>query len=218
MVFHFQFPSIQVVRFSPELADTRFPTLFEALKTCSENGLNLNLEIKYLRNSLSVATEQEIKARVASSFPCSRSCSFLRQAEEALALATCQALVEFNADPAHLVLSSFSMEMLAVCAERIPQFRRAMLVWKIPDDWHSTFQRLGCCSLNFSADVCNEAQVRAIAATGTEMYAYTVNDPARAAELLSWGVSGVFSDWCCPPSGASVRPLGVDTSRKRASW
>ncbi len=54
--------SIQVVRFSPEFAGTRFPTLFEALKTCSESGLNLNLEIKHLRNSHD-ATEEEIKAR-----------------------------------------------------------------------------------------------------------------------------------------------------------
>jgi hypothetical protein len=31
-------------------------------------------------------------------------------------------------------------------------------------------------------------------------------------------ISGVVTDWCAPPSGASVMPEGVATSMKRASW
>ena len=33
---------------------------------------------------------------------------------------------------------------------------------------------------------------------------YTVNDPARAAELLAWGVRGVFSD--CPHTILAALP------------
>ena len=39
-----------------------------------------------------------------------------------------------------------------------------------------------------------------------------------ASRSAAMPISGVFTDWCCPPSGASVRPDGVETSRKRASW
>jgi glycerophosphoryl diester phosphodiesterase len=78
----------------------------------------------------------------------------------------------------------------------LPHFKRSYLVEDIPAGWEETVRRLGCVSFQFWHERCSQEQVEACARTGVPLYAYTVNDPARAQELMSWGLAGVFSD--CP--------------------
>ena len=98
----------------------------------------------------------------------------------------------------------------------LPEIPRSYLVIVIPDDWEATARRLGCISLNFHHTSATQEQVAPSptrshvsppdnARIATQVQAvsrqistlcYTVNDAERAAELLSWGVTGVFSD--CP--------------------
>ena len=51
----------------------------------------------------------------------------------------------------------------------------------------------------------------------------TASSSAKAgskAASPSWliPIRGVPTDWCAPPSGASVTPEGVPATMKRASW
>jgi len=167
--------------FSTRFAKEPLPMLSELLLECKALGLGVNLEIKHATDhgdeeptAEEVARERRL-AEVTS--------SFIRQLGHGLA------------DPNKVFFSSFSVAALEVLAERLPEYKRSYLVCSIPTDWEETYQRLGCVSLNFDHKRCSRDEVVAVSSK-VPCFSYTVNDASRAMELLSWGVSGVFSD--CP--------------------
>jgi len=146
-----------------------------------ELGIGLNVEIKHLRQKADDA--------------CPADCE-TASSEREIARETVRVLQEMDVDLGNLVFSSFSTHALEIVKESLPQVKRALLVEAIPDNWREEVERLGCSSLNFNSKLATQKQVAALNAAGQECYSYTVNDGARAWELLQWGVSGVFAD--CP--------------------
>jgi glycerophosphoryl diester phosphodiesterase len=63
-------------------------------------------------------------------------------------------------------------------------------------DWEASYQNLHCFSLNVNHEILDPQRIRNLKSSGTPLLAYTVNEPARAADLLSWGVNAIFTD--CP--------------------
>lgn len=92
------------------------------------------------------------------------------------------------------IVSSFAPAALAAACVAAPALQRALLVDAVPDDWRERLAALGCSMLHADHRQLDRALVRAAAAAGVPVFAYTVNDPARAEILAGWGVAGLFSD------------------------
>lgn len=166
--------------FASEYAGERIPRLTALLQCCRDLNLGLNLEVKHV-------TERSPDVPTASE----------QAMEETLAHVVCDTIETFGVRPCELVFSSFSRPAIAILRSRLPQFQCAFLVEKIPDDWFAFMTRHNCVSLNFGWNEEENTRERIQeCARNVLCYSYTVNDGAVARQLLSWGVSGVFSD--CP--------------------
>jgi glycerophosphoryl diester phosphodiesterase len=60
--------------------------------------------------------------------------------------------------------------------------------------WLAVAQGLGCVACVLNHTLVDAALIQRLHALGLRALVYTVNDPARAAELLSWGLDGVITD------------------------
>jgi glycerophosphoryl diester phosphodiesterase len=99
--------------------------------------------------------------------------------------------------PDHLpppMVSSFKCAALERAHEVAPGIARALLVGRVSGDWQRDIDRLGCAALHAEQRRLDAATVATVTRAGLPLFAYTVNDPARAAELFDWGVAAVFSD------------------------
>ena len=92
------------------------------------------------------------------------------------------------------LLSSFSEAALAAAASVAPDLPRALLLDKLPGDWLERLRRLGCVALDANFRELDEGVIAAAHAAGYRVLSYTVNDPAKAAQLLGWGLDGLITD------------------------
>lgn len=92
------------------------------------------------------------------------------------------------------LLSSFSETSLAAARAAAPELSRALLVEKIPADWRERLAKHACVALNIHHRDATPTLIDAVHAAGYRIAAWTVNDPARAALLLSWGIDAIFTD------------------------
>jgi len=142
------------------------PRFADAARLCRELGLLANVEIK-------PATGHE-----------------LRTAEVVARMAA----DVWRGAPIQPLLSSFSLEALAVARDVAPQLSRGVLFEVVPSGWQADFDVLQAVSLHTDAlplsdDVLAEARARDV-----PVLCYTVNDVAAANRLLARGVSGMFTD------------------------
>ncbi|HUN45384.1 MAG TPA: glycerophosphodiester phosphodiesterase [Stellaceae bacterium] len=118
-----------------------------------------------------------------------------RGAEAATAEATVRFLLEHWPD--HLpppMVSSFKRAALERAHKAAPGIARALLAQELPEDWQAEVDRLGCAAIHLSHRTLSAASAESVTRAGLPLFAYTVNDAARAAELFRWGVTAVFSD------------------------
>ena len=71
---------------------------------------------------------------------------------------------------------------------------RGWITQDLEENWRQTLSRLGCVSLHLHHLSLTEALLTDIHTAGFRVAVWTVNDPARAAELLQWGVDSVITD------------------------
>jgi len=71
---------------------------------------------------------------------------------------------------------------------------RGYLLDTLPDDWLQQAQALGAVAIHTNQRHLTAAQAAAIKQAGLGLFCYTVNDPARAREILGWGVDGFCTD------------------------
>jgi len=148
-------------------AGERMPTLEAAAARCIALGLMANVEIKPCPGR-----EHETGRRVAAD-----AAAYWRDA----------------AVPP--LLSSFSFDALRQARETAPDLPRGMLYGAVPDDWRAqAVDALGCVSLHVDHTRLEEARVHEIKAAGLRVLAYTVNDRARALQLVRWGVDAICTD------------------------
>jgi glycerophosphoryl diester phosphodiesterase len=115
------------------------------------------------------------------------------------AAATAEATVRLLLDrwPDHLpppMVSSFERTALERAREVAPGIARALLVASVRGGWQGDVDRLGCAALHAAERRLTAATAAAVTRAGLPLFAYTVNEPERAAELFGWGVAAVFSD------------------------
>ncbi|MYM32172.1 glycerophosphodiester phosphodiesterase [Duganella sp. CY15W] len=98
-------------------------------------------------------------------------------------------------DPAgYPLLSSFSFDALAAARDAAPELPRGYLLDKIPADWQAQAKQLGAVAIHTNQKQLTPALAAQIKAAGYGLFCYTVNDPARGREILSWGVDGFCTD------------------------
>lgn len=165
--------------FGPVFAGARLPSLDRALAAFEDLDLGANAELKPERGRA-----------------------------EALVRAAAPSLQAFGArHPGRLVVSSFSRRCLAALAAVAPELPRGLLVRAVPRDWRAALRRLGCVALHADGHRLTAAQAAAVRAAGYRLLTYTVNDPAIARRLWSWGVEAVITDR--PDLLLAVAPAGA---------
>ncbi|WP_147200168.1 glycerophosphodiester phosphodiesterase [Pantoea sp. CCBC3-3-1] len=92
------------------------------------------------------------------------------------------------------LLSSFSVIALEAAMQTAPELPRGLLLHEWHDDWQQMTDRLGCVSVHFNHKVLNQQRISQLKAAGLRILVYTVNSPARARELLAWGVDAICTD------------------------
>jgi glycerophosphoryl diester phosphodiesterase len=170
--------------FGAQFAGERIPAFEEAIELLGELGLGANVEIKPARGH-----------------------------EAATARATVEMLQRRwpgNLPPP--LVSSFALEALAVALEVAPELTRGYLFGRLPADWRELAEGLGCATIHCDQRHLSARQVRAVLDAGFPLLAYTVNDPARAREILGWGVVAVFSD--CPDAVVAGLAMAEETLAK----
>jgi len=92
------------------------------------------------------------------------------------------------------LLSSFSPLALDAAREAASDLPRAWLCEYWVDDWRERVVPLGCIALDLKHTLLTKARVDEIHDAGLRIATWTCNDPARAADLLAWGVDTLITD------------------------
>ncbi|APZ42905.1 glycerophosphodiester phosphodiesterase family protein [Acidihalobacter ferrooxydans] len=154
--------------FAAQFAGTRIPRLDNVLERCRALGIGLHLEIKPANPH-----ETDTAAAVA-------------------------ALLHTTALPERLILSSFASATVAAMHELAPEHLRAQGAEHFPENWRELSERLELEAWHVDAAVITPQLAPMLREAGMALRAWTVNDRARAQELIDWGVEAVFTD--APPA------------------
>jgi glycerophosphoryl diester phosphodiesterase len=92
------------------------------------------------------------------------------------------------------LFSSFSYDALLAARTAALEVPRAYLVDTIPSDWRERLEAIGAVALHNNHKHLSPDQAQAVKQAGYGLFCYTVNDPLRAREILSWGVDAFCTD------------------------
>jgi len=92
------------------------------------------------------------------------------------------------------LLSSFSELALESAREVAPDVPRALLMSELPPDWERRVRAVDAVAVHTNHRHLTRALSEAVKAAGFALFCYTVNEPARARELLGWGVDAFCTD------------------------
>jgi glycerophosphoryl diester phosphodiesterase len=160
--------------FAADFKNERLPSLAQYVERLGELGLGANIEIKPVQGH-EASTAVAVVEAVKSAWPPALS------------------------EP---LLSSFSVTALEVAQDLGPAIARGYLVEELPPGWQATAARLGAASVHPWHEPLTQAQLRALKAAGYLVAVYTVNEAARARELLAWGADSLITD--DPPALSAV--------------
>ncbi len=151
---------------SPAYVGEGIPTLWRVGCWLIANGLMANIEIK----------------------PCPG-----KEAETGAAVAIEAALLwKDSAVPP--LLSSFSEAALDAARRAVPELPRALLLDGAPADAIERCQALGCVGIDVNHRALDAALIRRAHEARLKVLTYTVNDPARAADLFAAGLDVLITD------------------------
>jgi len=148
------------------------PLFAEFAAFCRQHGIWMNMEIKPAPG-YEAATGATVAALAAALF-----------ADEIAAGALAQAPL----------LSSFSDAALVAARTAAPQLPRALLLSALGSDWRARAHAVDAVAIHTNHLHLDAAHARAVKDAGFGLFCYTVNDPGRARELLSWGVDAFCTD------------------------
>lgn len=162
--------------FGAEFAGERIPGYTSIVDFCRTNQIWMNVEIK------PAPGWDERTGRVVAALT-----------QERFAAEISRNLI--SSDPRSLPLfSSFSFEALHAAKAEAPDIPRGYLVDVIPPDWQARLDDLGAIALHTNHKNLTAQQAREVQEAGYALFCYTVNEPARAREIFSWGVDAFCTD------------------------
>lgn len=153
----------------PQYAGACIPTLADVAAFCQAKQMAVNIEIK----------------------PCAG-----REAETGRLVGAQAAKLWQNTSPPPL-FSSFCTHALAELRATLPNSHRGLLIegW---DEDNATIlaklQQLGCVALHVPDAGTTQAHITYFQQAGYAVLVWTVNDGARAKQLMDWGVNGIITD------------------------
>lgn len=162
---------------SPQYAGERVCTLAQVLAFCREHAIWMNIEIKPAGETYAVRTGEVAGALVAEFFAAAIAAHVPGQNDRSLPL-----------------FSSFSFDALMAAKRTAPAIPRGFLVDTIPADWEARLQALDAVALHTSHKHLTPELAQAVKQAGYGLFCYTVNEAARAEEILAWGVDGFCTD------------------------
>ena len=92
------------------------------------------------------------------------------------------------------LLSSFSLAALESARDAAPDLPRAFLMSELPPGWEPLARSVGARAIHANHRHLTPELAQAVRDAGFGLFCYTVNEPARAMELLSWGVQAFCTD------------------------
>ncbi|OGT56899.1 MAG: hypothetical protein A3F14_01500 [Gammaproteobacteria bacterium RIFCSPHIGHO2_12_FULL_43_28] len=152
--------------FAPTFSGEKIPTFSEVMTFLEETSIYANVEIKPAPGQ-----DKEL---------------VLRLVEEIE--------THFKHLKSKLLFSSFSAKSLRYLRKRMPEANIGLLLHHWKRHWAATSDKLKCIAIHVNHEILTPDAARNIKDMGQSLLCYTVNNPARAAELFSWGVDAVFSD------------------------
>lgn len=162
--------------FSPHFAGEPVPGFEEIANFCRASDIWMNVEIKPAPG-FEAATGEAVARHAARIF-----------AAELQTAPTARSAARLP------LLSSFSIDALLAARAAAPTMPRALLVDTLPADWQARCEEVGAGALHLNQKTLTAGVARAVTQAGLGLFCYTVNDPARARALLSWGVDGFCTD------------------------
>jgi glycerophosphoryl diester phosphodiesterase len=152
--------------FGPQFAGEPVPSFEQAIACLAELGLGANVEIK----------------------PCPD-----REVETAeAAVGMLRRLWPASLPP--VLLSSFKDTSLAAAHACAPEFRRAILIDELGDDWRARAEAAEVLGVNTNGKKLSAARAGEVSRAGYALSVYTINDPAQARTLVGLGVDCVITD------------------------
>ncbi len=152
--------------FGDRFKGERIPTLAEALSLMLKLDMGFNLEVK----------------------PCQG-----RERETTVAaLSVLGALWPVRAPTP--IISSFKIASLEAARDTEPELPRGYLAERLDAGWLDAAKRLACSAIHPGHRSLTRAQVLLAKQHGYHVLVWTVNEPARAVELIGWGVDSLISD------------------------
>jgi len=155
------------VLFSKDFAGERMAFLAEAVEFCKAHGILMNIEIKPAQG---------------------------HEAETGRAVARAVSESYAGYEGVMPLLSSFSSEALAAARLEAPQFKRALLLEKMPDSWKSEAESLGVIAIHPDAALATPGFVQEVREAGYQMMVYTVDDHNAGEALLRLGVDAICTN------------------------
>jgi glycerophosphoryl diester phosphodiesterase len=92
------------------------------------------------------------------------------------------------------LLSSFSVVSLKTAMIEAPELPRGLIADVLPENWQQLLAELACVSVHLKHTSVTSETVTTLHKAGYRLAVWTVNEPARAQELLNWGVDAVITD------------------------
>ena len=163
---------------STRFAGERVPTFEAAVRHCRAHGVWINIEIKPADGH--ATSTGEVVARMAADLYADVLKAGGDRAE--------------HIEPRAPLLSSFSRASLVAARRAAPDLPRGHLVDFVARNWREELEALGCVSLHTDHKHLTRKEARAIKDAGYWLFCYTVNEPQRAREILSWGVDAFCTD------------------------
>ena len=152
--------------FDPAFGKEHVPHLAECVRYIVENDMRINLELK--------------------------PCPGRARATSMVTLIEITKIWPEKALPP--LISSFDIESLVIAANLHPECPRGLVLNTWQDNWSDLIGKVNAQSIHLEESVLTAERVALLKNSGLVVLAYVVNTPDRARELLSWGVSAVFSD------------------------
>jgi glycerophosphoryl diester phosphodiesterase len=152
--------------FSPAFSKTRVTSLEELVAFCTASKMRLILELKPSPGRT--------------------------QATVMVALIEASKLWPEDAPPP--VVSSFYTDALLIAAQLHPDWPRGLLLDEWRDDWIETALLTQASTVTMKDDLLTPQRLALLRDSPLPVLAYTVDDPARAKELMKNGIAAVYSD------------------------
>ncbi|MDV7104936.1 glycerophosphodiester phosphodiesterase family protein [Vibrio sp. TH_r3] len=152
--------------FGEEFVAESIPSLEEALQTCLNEDLSINLEIKVHHDEQAFPLVKNVASVIHSSgFPIEK-----------------------------LLLSSFCIKAVEACMLHMPEIRRGYITEQKSSDYLPELEHLGLFSIHVNQEVLTSEMAKSITDKGYTLNIWTLNEPNKVDDFTQMKVTNIITD------------------------